>query len=275
MFCTKCGQSLPEGCKFCTRCGAPTDQQTQGAKPPVSVASVKKQVEKKGTVLDLVKDTGTAMPEKQVPVVPAPVAPAASGTVQSGPKTSKGSTLGMVLAGIVVILGVGAGGLWYFQPEFVQKIPFLAQEKTKTADSRAVPEKNRTAESTQSRKPSETKPAEPAVQKDSAEYAFRAYHKALTAHQLREAYQYFAPDFRQSMGDYESWSAGYATTVSSIPEKVSVLSESPSQTVLSFRLKATDQANGNENTNYFVGQCTMVKLGGEWKIEEITAQKAD
>lgn len=185
--------------------------------------------------------------------------------------------IGKIIVAVVVVLGLGMGGIYYAQPDFIQHMPFLAKEKMESTSTsgRSIPAAERQTKQETAKKPAETNPVTSTVQKGTAEYAFRAYHRAITAHQLREAYQYFSPDFRQNMGDYESWSAGYATTVASVPEKVSVLSSSDDQAVLSFRLKATDQSNGQEETNYFVGECTMVKLGGDWKIEEITARKAD
>lgn len=277
MFCTKCGQQLPEGCKFCTRCGAPTGK-AGTEKSSISEPVIEKIAQKQQNsepVVSSVTEQSTVTGKNKSPQKSTESVQVKTDSLSEAVGSTHG--VGKIIVAVVVVLGLGMGGIYYAQPNFIQHIPFLAKEKTESTSKsdRSIPAAERQTKQETAPNPAEANPATLTAQKGTAEYAFRAYHKAITAHQLREAYQYFSPDFRQNMGDYESWSAGYATTVDSVPEKVSVLSSSDDRTVLSFRLKAIDQSNGQEETNYFVGECTMVKLGGNWKIEEITARKAD
>lgn len=277
MFCTKCGQQLPEGCKFCTRCGAPTEKAgTERSKISESViGKITPKQQNSEPVVSSITEQSAVTQKNESTKESTELVQVKTDSLSETVGSTHG--IGKIIVAVIVVLGLGMAGIYYAQPDFIQHIPFLAKEKTESTSKsdRSIPAAERQIKQETAKKPAETNSATPTVQKGTAEYAFRAYHKAITAHQLREAYQYFSPDFRQNMGDYESWSAGYATTVASVPEKVSVLSSSDNRTVLSFQLKATDQSNGQEETNYFVGECTMVKLGGDWKIDEIAARKAD
>ncbi len=102
---------------------------------------------------------------------------------------------------------------------------------------------------------------------------FRYYHQSITNHELRSAYNCYSDSFKSSL-NYDSWAAGYDTTLKSIPQKVSILSNDGSRAVLTYRLKAVDRDGDSTKTQYFTGQCTLVKADGLWKIDEITAKRA-
>lgn len=101
---------------------------------------------------------------------------------------------------------------------------------------------------------------------------FRHYHQLITDHKYQDAYQCFTPDMQTNMGDYTTWAQGYATTVASEPEQVSVLSIDGTNAVLSFYLKATDRVQGKNQVQYFKGSCHLTKINGQWKIAEISAE---
>lgn len=108
----------------------------------------------------------------------------------------------------------------------------------------------------------------------SPESAFRNYHKLITKRDYLAAYNCLTPSFQSAMGDWQSWGQGYATTVSSVPDNIRVQSNDGNRAVLSFRLKAVDQIGTTRKTQYFTGTCTLLKINGQWLIDEITAQQA-
>lgn len=186
----------------------------------------------------------------------------------------------LYIAGAVFLIVVGS----YFHKSF-----FTAPVSPKTANSyseaeyinnKSYTEGNKSALQAQGTSSSDNKithqksvaPAVKATDTSKPEGMFRSYHQLITDHKYQEAYQCFTPSMQESMGDYETWAQGYATTVSSIPEQVSVISNDGTNAVLSFYLKATDLINGRNQVQYFKGQCRLTKIDGQWKIAEISAQ---
>lgn len=106
------------------------------------------------------------------------------------------------------------------------------------------------------------------------ETVFKNYHQFITQRQYQAAYNCLTPSFQSAMGDCQSWSQGYATTVSSVPDNIQVQSNDGNRAVLSFRLKAVDRIGTTEKTQYFTGTCTLLKVNGQWLIDEIMAQQA-
>lgn len=98
MFCTTCGSEIPEGMRFCTKCGTPvasTDvQSAPAAQPTVAPARAVRPVQ-----------TDYAVGQ------PAQVAHTASSTPQ--PKRSK-HTVGIVVA-VVIVAALGVGGFLLWQ----------------------------------------------------------------------------------------------------------------------------------------------------------------
>lgn len=101
--------------------------------------------------------------------------------------------------------------------------------------------------------------------------AFRYYHMAITKHDLRAAYGCFS-DAHQLEMEYNGWAAGYDTTLQSVPEKIEITFNDGSHANLSFRLKAVDRVGGSTKTQYFVGECSLVKVNEVWRIESISGQ---
>lgn len=112
------------------------------------------------------------------------------------------------------------------------------------------------------------------IKEETPEAVFQTYHQFITNRQYQNAYNLLTPAFQAAMGDCQSWSQGYATTVSSTPDQIRVSTNDGSRAVLSFRLKAVDRVGATEKTQYFRGTCTLLKLNGHWLIDEITAEQA-
>lgn len=103
----------------------------------------------------------------------------------------------------------------------------------------------------------------------SAQDVFKKFHRSITRKQYRDAYNFYSSDMQNAVGSYESWARGYMTTVSSMPEQVSVIEQTDDMTKLSFILKAVDKKNGKMITRRFKGIVTLVQSDDGWKIDEI------
>lgn len=103
----------------------------------------------------------------------------------------------------------------------------------------------------------------------SAQDVFKKFHRAITRKQYRDAYNFYSSDMQNAVGSYESWARGYMTTVSSMPEQVSVIEQTDDMTKLSFILTAVDKKNGKMITRRFKGIVTLVQSDDGWKIDEI------
>lgn len=103
----------------------------------------------------------------------------------------------------------------------------------------------------------------------SAQDVFKKFHRAITKKQYRDAYNFYSSDMQNAVGSYESWARGYMTTVSSMPEQISVIEQTDDMTKLSFILKAVDKKNGKMITRRFKGIVTLVQSDDGWKIDEI------
>lgn len=103
----------------------------------------------------------------------------------------------------------------------------------------------------------------------SAQDVFKKFHRAITRKQYRDAYNFYSSDMQNAVGSYESWARGYMTTVSSMPEQVSLIEQTDDMIKLSFILKAVDKKNGKMITRRFKGIVTLVQSDDGWKIDEI------
>lgn len=260
MYCKKCGALIKDGAKFCSHCGCPVTQAEQ-----ISVPRNEK--------------------TENLPVLDNVQQPAGQDSSHDAETPKKQSLLGMIVGGIIVvalIFGWAAGkvaikssirsflredlGLEQYIDDFTHRerpARTTAKEKPHDVGERTNSQAREARQNTERREP---KPA------NQPSDTFVHYHQLITDHKYQEAYQCFTPSMQESMGDYETWAQGYATTVSSIPEQVSVISNDGTDAVLSFYLKATDLINGRNQVQYFKGQCRLTKIDGQWKIAEISAQ---
>ena len=102
---------------------------------------------------------------------------------------------------------------------------------------------------------------------------FRYYHLAITEHQLPVAYDCYSDDFKSQI-EYGGWASGYDTTLQSVPEKVEVMFNNGHYATLSYRLRAVDRMGDSTKTQYFIGECNLIKVNGIWKIDSISARYA-
>lgn len=105
--------------------------------------------------------------------------------------------------------------------------------------------------------------------------AFQTYEEWITKKQYKRAWNHMTPYMQAAMGDYDSWVQGYAKTVSSVPEKISLIGANDDNTeaMVSFRLRATDRIGNQNQTKYFEGTCRIIRDGSDWLIDEISAQQ--
>lgn len=101
---------------------------------------------------------------------------------------------------------------------------------------------------------------------------FRRYHECITFVNYRNAWDCLSSDF-QSQLNYDDWVAGYATTLESVPININVISNDGQSALLSFRLRATDNLNGNNVTTYYTGKCALINTDDGWKIDSIEASR--
>lgn len=113
----------------------------------------------------------------------------------------------------------------------------------------------------------------PSIPTESPVETFRRFHSNITYKNYAGAWNCLTSDF-QSQLEYGGWVDGYRTTVRSDPVGVSITSNNGSTATLSYRLKAVDYINGRNVVQYFVGNCTLINVGGKWKIDSISARKA-
>ena len=170
---------------------------------------------------------------------------------QSTPQASSSDSA----AGCGCLLFLIAIVVWFFWPSSDKK-----QE---------APEPPPVAEQQQKK---DDKPAPPVVSQkemtEAATKAFLAFHENITKHDLQKAYSYLGAAMQETM-QYDGWASGFQTTVSSTPNEIKAIEESPNQVVLSYSLKAVDNPGGEQ---VFTGRATMQNKDGEWKISDMQNQ---
>ena len=102
-----------------------------------------------------------------------------------------------------------------------------------------------------------------------AQSVLREYHKNITYKRYKEAYSFLTNEL-QGRIPYDGWANGFRTTVSSSVSDIKTASKSPNKIVLTYRLQAEDNPGGIKK---FSGTVVMVKVGGAWKINDITNKK--
>ena len=136
MFCTNCGANLPEGTRFCTRCGMPVgdaagDGVGQGGAPVTGVAPTPEAAPAAAQVppqpASWAAAQASSAPPTQVPPQPAsapptqfPPQPAADAPAPQPPKKrgGKAKVVGIVVGIIALVAVIGAGGYLVYQNFF-------------------------------------------------------------------------------------------------------------------------------------------------------------
>ena len=118
---------------------------------------------------------------------------------------------------------------------------------------------------------SQPAPANPkptySMEPKSPEQILQLFYQNITNKDYRKAYHFLSKDF-QASASYDAWAAGFRTTVSSTVSDVKVESQTGSQTVLTYTLKAVDNPGG---TNYFRGTAVLIWTDAHgWRIDDMT-----
>ena len=103
MFCSKCGNSLPDDAKFCSACGAPVKISQEASPAPQQPAGIP-------------DETVNIQAPKREPVMGAQnfSAPMSGGAAASGKKSKKGLIIGLSLGGVLLAVILAAGLIFVF-----------------------------------------------------------------------------------------------------------------------------------------------------------------
>ena len=129
----------------------------------------------------------------------------------------------------------------------------------------------------QNRQPAQQPPAQtnrpgnaPAAQKPQGQatptQVLQSFHQNITDKNYRKAYDCLSQNYQAAV-TYEGWAPGFQTTVSSTVSDIKTESQTETEAVLTYILKAVDNPGG---TQRFRGTAVLVKTPAGWKIEEIT-----
>lgn len=111
---------------------------------------------------------------------------------------------------------------------------------------------------------------------DQARQAFLNYHQALRDKRYDDAYATLTVDQQRRVGDFNSYRAGYANTLSSEISNLSTVSMSEDSVTLDYELIARDRIQGNGvKVQTFRGQATLINVGGNWFISYAKSAKVD
>ena len=111
-------------------------------------------------------------------------------------------------------------------------------------------------------------PAPRGVAAPSAEAVVTAYYAALDDRRFSAAWRTLSPSVRESFGGFEGWRAGYATTLESRPEDITV-----SGTTVKHALVAVDRAPCGEVRRRFAVTWRLIHVDGTWLAESLGAVK--
>ena len=111
---------------------------------------------------------------------------------------------------------------------------------------------------------------------DQARQAFLNYHQALRDKRFDDAYAILTVDQQRRVGDFNSYRAGYANTLSSEISSLSTVNVSEDSVTLDYELIARDRLQGNGvKVQRFKGQATFINVGGNWFISYAKSAKVD
>lgn len=184
-------------------------------------------------------------------------------------RDSSGGMMKWIVA-VVVLFFVGG---WYVvqdeeKTSKTEKTPLAAQTTVATPETPATNSKPATSPATPQAKPAPANPQPTySMEPKSPEQILQLFHQNITNKDYRKAYHFLSKDF-QASASYDAWAAGFRTTVSSTVSDVKVESQTGSQTVLTYTLKAVDNPGG---TNYFRGTAVLIWTDAHgWRIDDIT-----
>ena len=116
--------------------------------------------------------------------------------------------------------------------------------------------------------------AEQNSDEDQAKQTFINYHKAITNENYREAYDTLSNAQKERVGDFNSYAAGYADTISSEISNINLVSSDGDSYTFDYTLVARDRYQGSRvKIQTFDGQVTMAKDNGRWYIRSARSTK--
>lgn len=98
------------------------------------------------------------------------------------------------------------------------------------------------------------------------------YHKAISDGYISSAYDMLTTHRQEVMGGLSSMRQGYSTTVSSVLTYARPTSISDDSVTFDYKLDAIDNINGRRVYQTFVGDVTMVKIGGRWYMDDMSGR---
>lgn len=102
--------------------------------------------------------------------------------------------------------------------------------------------------------------------------ALYLYHEAITNKNIKAAYNMLTDHRKQVIGGFDSMRRGYATTIESVISYTEPTYVDPNKVVLRYRLDAKDLINGQIKLQTFSGTVTMVKIGTQWYMDDMTGR---
>ncbi|MBR3721869.1 MAG: hypothetical protein IKN12_03810 [Selenomonadaceae bacterium] len=91
------------------------------------------------------------------------------------------------------------------------------------------------------------------------------FHALITKKDFDSAYEaYLTENMRRQLGSYDSWKAGYRTTVKSEIKRVNSIKKVGNRVEIAYDLEATDNPGG---TRYFTGRALIKNNGTFWAID--------
>lgn len=104
-----------------------------------------------------------------------------------------------------------------------------------------------------------------------AKQVLKDFHFYITYKKYWAAYGCLSQEFQNTI-DYNKWVDGFQTTTTSTVLNITAVSKSTNEIVLTYLLMASDNPGGEEKYN---GRATLIKVGDEWKIDDILNKKID
>ena len=102
------------------------------------------------------------------------------------------------------------------------------------------------------------------------------YHKAITNKNYREAYEILSYRQRERVGNFDSYAAGFADTISSEVSDLNLISSDEDSRTFDYTVIAHDRYHdGRIKMQVFKGQVTMAKDKGRWYIRVAKSNKVD
>lgn len=110
----------------------------------------------------------------------------------------------------------------------------------------------------------------------SARQTFLDYHQAITDKNYRAAYEMLSYKQRERVGDFDSFVAGFANTISNEVSELNLVSSDEDSCTFDYTITARDRYQGGKvKVQTFRGQVTMAKDKGRWFIRHAKSNKVN